>query len=125
MATVTATTTCNYSNPVTYNGTTPTNMRDLFFFRDSVCTTVDNAATTSLSSSTVGFNPAIATSGATSTDFKIYSYTTGGEILTNLFLFILVVMFLTKWLLNAIDRIKTKRTYLQYGGGDVEIREDL
>ena len=99
-------------------------MRDVFFFENSVCTTENNATTSPLSSSTVGFNPLIASSTATTSDIKIYNYMSSGEVLINLFLFVIILMMLTKYLLSALDRIKTKRTYLQYGGGDVEIRED-
>lgn len=125
MTTVIATTTCDYSLPVKYNNTSPEMDKDIFFFRQTVCTTVDNATTSPQSSSTVGFNPTIASStNATTSDFTVYAYMSAGEVLTNLFLFIIILMLLTKNLLSALDRVKTKRTYLQYGGGDVEVRED-
>ena len=99
-------------------------MRDIFFFQNSVCTTIDNIGT-STPTSTIGFNPLEAsTTNATTSDIKIYAYASAGEVLTNLFLFVIIIMLLTKYLLGALDRVKTKRTYLQYGGGDVEIRED-
>lgn len=125
MPPIISTTTCTYSLPVGYQNTTPTLPTHSFFFRQKVCTTTTNATTTPLATTTIGFNPLLASStNATTSDIKIYAYASAGEVLTNLFLFVIIIMLLTKYLMNALDRVKTKRTYLQYGGGDVEIRED-
>jgi len=114
---------CTYSNPVRYDNTPPDSFTDNFVFSTSICE--NDATTTPSASSTVGFNPTIASStNATTTDVIVYNFMSAGDVLTNLFLFVIIVMMLTKYLLGALDRIKTKRTYMQYGGGDVEVRED-
>lgn len=126
MATLTATTTCVYSTPVTYQNIAPTLPTHAFYFKNQTCTTVDNATTTPLASSTVGFNPLIASStNATTSDMKIYAYMSAGEVLTNLLLFVLIIMALIYFVVKSLNRINTKKTYLQYGGGDVEMREDI
>lgn len=62
---------------------------------------------------------------ATSTDIQVYGSMSAGEILISFFLFALIVLKMIEFLTGALDRIQTKKKYLAYHGGDVEIREDL
>ena len=50
---------------------------------------------------------------------------TAGEVLIAFFLFAIVLLMLLRLLLGALDRVKTKRSYMGYAGGDVEIRDDI
>jgi hypothetical protein len=65
------------------------------------------------------------TSIATSTDIVILPQFSAGEVLISFLLFVLVLLELLKMTLSALDRVKTKKKYLGYSGGDVEIRDDL
>jgi len=77
---------------------------------------IENIATTT-------YNP---TSGiASSTDIQIYGSFTAGEVLIALLLFLIIVIELAKSIARGIGNIKTGKRYLQYHGGDVEIRHDL
>lgn len=62
---------------------------------------------------------------ASSTDIQLYASFTAGEVLTILLMFILIVIELMKMIARALSAIKTKKQYLAYGGGDVELRNDL
>jgi len=62
---------------------------------------------------------------STSSDVAIYGSISAGEVLIVLFLLFLIVIELLKGIIAGLSKIKTKRKYLQYGGGDVEQREDL
>lgn len=73
------------------------------------------SSSTKLASSTI----------ATSTDVVILPQISAGEVLVAFLLFLLILLELFKMTINALDRIKTKKTYLGYSGGDVEIRDDL
>lgn len=117
MATIT--TNCTYSNPVRYDGTVPTLPTHVFFFRDSVCT--DNATT---SSTSVGFNPSVITSTTSTTSVPVYAFFSAGDIMISLLLFLLGVLKLFEITVSQLDRIKWKKKWLGYGGGDVEIKEE-
>jgi len=91
----------------------------IYHYDDSASTTPRIASsTTALSTSTP---PGI----ATTTDIVILPTYTAGEVLISFFLFVLILLQLLQMLLRALDRVKTKRKYLGYAGGDVEIRDDI
>lgn len=62
---------------------------------------------------------------ASSTDIQVYGSLSAGEILISLLLFLMIVISVLKGTINMLERIKTKKTFLAYRGGDVEIRDDL
>lgn len=103
---------CTFANPRLFDGTNPTNPGQQWQFINETCVYSDSmyAPTTSISSST---------------DIQIYGSFTAGEVLMTFLMFVLIVIELVKMLAHALNKIKTKKTYLQYGGGDVEVREDL
>lgn len=69
--TMTATTTCSYSNPVLFDGTTPTNLKEIFQFSSLIC-----------NSDTGTSSPAV------------YNGFTYGEIISSIFLFLILIFFL-------------------------------
>lgn len=69
------------------------------------------------------YNPT--TNISTSSDIQIYGSFSAGEILIAFLLICMIVLTLIKFIASALSNIKTKKTYLSYGGGDVEIRDDL
>ncbi len=75
-----------------------------------------------ISTTTPDYNPS--TNIASSSDIKIYGSMTAGEVLISFLIFSLICVLLTRYMIQGLDKIKTKRKYLQYGGGDVEVRED-
>jgi ABC-type arginine/histidine transport system permease subunit len=95
-------------------------MYETTYHYDPLASTTSQIAssTTVLSTSTV---PQI----ATTTDIVILPTYTAGEVLISLFLFCLILIQLLQMLLSALDRVQTKRKYLGYNGGDVEIRNDI
>lgn len=113
---------CTYSNPVRYDNTVPTLPTHVFYFKDKTCTQT-NTATSSGSVTFTGYNPT--TTIATSTDIKIYGAMSAGEVIIALFLFVVIFLKMVELLARALSAIKTKKRFLGYGGGDVEIREDL
>ena len=119
----TVTQNCSYSNPVRYDGTTPTLPTHTFYFENIECDVVDNIPTTTNSSFSAGFNPT--TTIASTSDVQVYGYFSAGEVLISFLLLCIVVLMLINLLVKALSNISTKKTYLQYGGGDVEIRKDL
>jgi len=70
-----------------------------------------------------GYNPP--TSIATSTDVVVYGSLSAGEILIAFMLFAMITIYLTELLARALGFVKTKKKFLAYNGGDVEIRDDL
>jgi len=104
--------TCNYSDPVDALGV-PTVTGDQNF---------------NWASSTCIFNNEIyspSTSIATSTDISIYGSFTAGEVLISLMLFVMIVIELCKMIASGLSAVKTKKKFLGYSGGDVEVREDI
>lgn len=61
---------------------------------------------------------------ATSTGTSSTSTLTVGEIATVQILTAILIAHITIYLIFALSNVYKKRKYLQYGGGDVEIRED-
>jgi len=62
---------------------------------------------------------------ATTTDVTVYGSISGGEILIVLFIFLLIVLKLCENIARGLSNVKTGKKFLQYNGGDVEIRPDL
>jgi len=62
---------------------------------------------------------------STSSDITIYGSFSAGEILIAFLLLCMIVLSLIKGIAGALSHIKTKKTYLSYSGGDVEVRDDL
>lgn len=69
------------------------------------------------------YNPPIGINGTTS--INVYGSFSAGEVLISFLLLCLILLALARSLAQALSNIKTKKKYLQYGGGDVEIRDDL
>lgn len=104
--------TCQFSNPVTYDGSLPSTKTESWQFNAETCIYNNEvyAPTTTI---------------ASSTSIQLYASYTAGEVLMALMMFVLIVIELVKMLARALDKIKTKKRFLGYSGGDVEIREDL
>ena len=69
------------------------------------------------------YNPPIGINSTSS--ISVYGSFTAGEILIGFLILCLILISILRSIAGALGKIKTKRTYLQYGGGDVEIRDDL
>jgi len=119
MATIT--TNCTFSNPKSYDNTEPTLKTHAFYWGTTVCT--DNAATSTQNFIFQGYNPT--TTIASSTDIKIYASFSAGEIMISLLLFLLIFIKLVEFIAKGLSNIKTKKKFVGYQGGDVEIREDI
>jgi hypothetical protein len=104
--------TCEFSEPRLYDGGIPTNAGQQWQFYKETCTYNSSmyAPTTTI---------------ASSTDIQLYASFTAGEIFMSLLMFILIVIELVKMLACAFSSINTKKTFLAYSGGDVEVRKDL
>lgn len=119
----TITTNCTYSDPVRYDNTAPTLPTHSFSFKNSVCEISETATSTGSSIILNAYNPT--TTIASSSDIKIYGSMSAGEIVISLLLFILIWIKLLEMLARGLSNIKTKKTFLSYSGGDVEIRDDI
>ena len=62
---------------------------------------------------------------ASTTNLYVLANFSAGEIVISFLIFCLILLKLASLLASALSSIKTKKTFLQYGGGDVEIRTDL
>lgn len=62
---------------------------------------------------------------STSSDVIIYGSMSAGEVLISFFLFIIIMVLATKTIAQGLSKVKTGKTFLQYNGGDVEMRNDL
>lgn len=116
----TETTNCNFSNPISYDNTAPTLKTHAFYFKTTVCTINDGLATSSITLN--AYNPT--TTIASSSNIAIYGSMSAGEVLIALFLFMLLWLKLMELVARGLSVLKTKKTFLGYSGGDVEIRED-
>ncbi len=107
--------TCTFSDPKYVDGSLPSSPYNYSFqwqFYKETCT----------------YNGAIyapSTTTASSTDIQVYASLTAGEVLMALMMFVLIVIELGKMIAHGLNKIKTKKTFLSYSGGDVEIRNDL
>jgi len=70
----------------------------------------------------LGFNPT--TTIASSTDVQLYGFFTAGDVVISILLILVIGLMLLRNMALALSPIKTKKKVLQYGGGDVEMRED-
>jgi len=120
MATIT--TDCIYSNPVDFEGEVPSLPTHHFFFQNSECVETITGVATSTPEIFLGYNPT--TTISTSSDITIYGSFSAGEIMISLLLLLIILLKLLEFMAKALSNFKTKKTFLQYGGGDVEIRED-
>lgn len=79
----------------------------------------DDAPTTTLQV----YNPPV---NASSTDsYFLYNSFSAGEIVISILLLLIIFLKMAQLLARGLSTIRTKKIYAQYGGGDVEIREDL
>jgi len=103
---------CTFANPRLFDGNVPTNPGQQWQFINETCTYSSGmyAPTTTISSST---------------SIAVYGSMTAGEILMIMMMFVMIVLEMVKLLARALSGIKTKKKFLAYGKGDVEIREDL
>lgn len=104
--------TCTYGNARDSLGNVPNGSNANFNWASSTCT-----YTTSM------FAPT--TTISTSTAIAIYGSMTAGEILMITMMFILIMIEMIKMLARSLDRIKTKKKFIAYSGGDVEIKDVL
>ena len=104
--------TCTFTEPILYNGSTPANTGQNWQFKNEICTYSGSVY-------------APGTTTATSTDIQMYASFTAGEVFMAMLMFVLIVIELGKMLARALDRVKTKKKFLSYSGGDVEVRQDL
>jgi hypothetical protein len=128
---VVASSTCNFFNARNADGNPPQNLNQPWQFASSTCVFTypqeffAARATTSTTTQNVfitGYaNPA--TTSAT-TSFGIYPYFSAGEIVLVFFALIFTFYIVAKSVISAIWNITTGKKYLQYNGGDVEIRHD-
>jgi hypothetical protein len=116
---------CTFSDPLTAMGSTPSAPNQSFQFSKMLCngTTTDNSATSSPISIPQHFQNA--TTVSTSTDLAFLPYMTAGDVIVVGFL-ILYTSILSMYAIGkGLGQITRGKKYLQYGGGDVEIRNDL
>lgn len=78
-----------------------------------------------LASSTCSISTTTPPTIATTSDIVILPTITAGEVLISFLLFCLIVVVLTKYMISALNRVKTRKQYLGYAGGDVEMRDDI
>lgn len=104
---------CSYSNPLTFDGTPPLSAIDIWQYASSTC----------ISNGSIGFSPT--TTISTSSDITVYGYMSSGEVLIALLLFLSILLSLSQMIAQGLNKVNTKRQFLGYGGGDVEIRYDL
>jgi hypothetical protein len=118
--------TCSYFNPQNAMGEIPVNDNRPFQFASSTCeitaSSTESTATTSTKAIPVYFENSEV---STSTDIFFAGHLTAGDlaIITLLLFIIIATIFIGA--VQALGRITTSKTYLQYRGGDVEIRKDL
>lgn len=96
-------------------------MYDCIYFYDTASA---SSSVPILASSTCALStssPAI----ATSSDIAILPSLTAGEILNASLLFSLIVILMGRFVVDSVTAITTKKRFLGYGGGDVELRDDV
>lgn len=69
-----------------------------------------------------GYNPNTEITGTSS--IQVYGVYTAGEIIIAFLLTLLIFLKLSEMLVLALSKVQTKKTFLGYSGGDVEIRKD-
>lgn len=120
----TSSTTCTLSLPVDLDTRTGANDVDFEYSRENCVT--ETGFFSSTTTIPVSFNsPTTSTTSiSSSTSFSVSPIFTGGEILIIFLMLIFMFMSITTYVLKGIDRIKTKRKYIQYSNGDVPIIEE-
>jgi len=104
--------TCSYGKPIRHDGTPPSNYVEAWNYSSSTCIYNNEMYAPS-------------TTIASSTNIMLYGSFTAGEVLMALFMFVLIVIELVKMLARALDKVNTKKKFLSYRGGDVEIKDEL
>lgn len=79
----------------------------------------------SVSSGGMGPTYVSASSTATTSDILVGLYMSSGEILIAFLLFLIVLLMGLSMVFRALDRVRTQKKIMAYGGGDVEIRNDV
>lgn len=69
-----------------------------------------------------GYNPSKEIS--TSTDLNVYGAISAGELIISVLLIMMLLFKLIEMLAKSLQDITTQRQYLDYGGGEVNIRND-
>lgn len=62
---------------------------------------------------------------ATTTDILLVPEITAGETILSIFLFLAIMLYMGELLAKSLNKVQTKKRFLGYSGGDVEIRSDL
>lgn len=109
---------CRNTDPRQFNGSSPSADKDIWNYSSTTCEIVglENIMPTStVSTSTI----------ASSTDIYIDPVISAGDVLISLLLFLLFWAKLMEMVARGLSSVKTKRKFLGYSGGDVEIREDI
>lgn len=103
---------CNFDTPVTFDGAKPTTKQDMWHFKNENCSYNSSiyAPTTTIASSTA---------------IQLYGSFTAGEIVMSFLMFMLIVIELGKIIANGLNKINTHKKFLHYGGGDVELTDDI
>lgn len=112
---------CIGVDPVTYDGSPPSQKNEVWNYTHYECS--GNATTTA---STTPIEVFYSTSTvSSSSDIYIAKHITSGEALIAFLLMFLTIAYLFITMAKALRNVKKDKEYLQYGGGDVQIRKDL
>jgi hypothetical protein len=121
----TASTTCNKSLPVDID---PSFLNADFEYQRENCVTQFFLNGSSTQKLPVTFDtPTTSTSTpviASSSDFYVDPVFTGGEIIIIFLMILMIPLIFIQLVANSLSGIKTKKTYIGYSGGDVEVRDD-
>jgi len=79
-------------------------------------------ATTTAQVAAIGYNPS--TTISSSSNIRVYGSMSAGEVLIAVMLLMFLILKISELVIKGLSKIVTKKRYLQYGGGDVEIRDD-
>lgn len=115
-------TNCTYSDPIRYDGVAPTLPTHAFYFRTMNCTNASSSQPITISNMSIGYNPT--TTISSSTSITVYGSLSAGEIMISLMLFLLIWIKLVELIAKGLSNIKTKKKFIAYSGGEVEIRDD-
>lgn len=116
---------CIFSDPRDAGGAVPSG-KDNFQFRQMDCTatSTDISATSTPLAIPQHFQNSTTTL-ATSTDVAFLPFVTAGDIAVIAFLLLYTTILSMYAIGKGLGQITRGKKYLQYGGGDVEIRNDL
>jgi len=113
--------TCNFSNPINLGSST-----ENYAFSTQTCNTdyYLNASSTGVPVHfDIGTSATSSISGSSS--FSVIPTFSGDGIIIITLMIIFLFISLSGSVIKAIDRIKTKKSYIRYTNADVEISEDL